>query len=252
MMATTTESSLQRAMQAYCLQLSESQSLDHGVAFTSPRFPGLNCANQLREVIVERPEAIPGAFAAAERHFAERGVRCLRWSVAIDEPIDATASFLSTQGFRREEYAVMTVRESVDLPVDEGIRVLPARAMRKALNEILHERCAGFDEAIRAMTERLDEPQLDGFVAMRSGTPAGWCSFFQVGDFGLVADLYVVENCRRQGVGVALVSHVLKLARRLLMRKMCLRVGVEQSEAIALFGRCGFERDGTAVEFVRD
>lgn len=256
-MATTTESAIQRSMQAYCLQLSDACSLEWGVAYTCPRFARLDVANQLREVIVERPEDVSSAFSAAEAYFAERGTRCLRWSAALDEPIDEMASFLAERGFRREDFSVMAVRGWVEIPVREAFRVLPARAMRKALAAILRRRYGEMDPtvagaSVEASMERLDEAQMEGFVAMCGSEAVGWCSFFEVGDIGMVTDLFVAASHRRRGVGTALMGHTLKLARRLLKRVTCVRVGADQTGAIELFRRCGLEVDGAVVEFVRD
>ncbi len=255
-MATPTETAIQRAMQAYGLLLGESCGLDWGVAFTSTRFPRIASGNQLREVMVGRAEELPMAFESVEAYFAERGARCLRWSPAVDQPVDALAPFLADRGFDRDDYSLMTVREWVDVPSREGVRVLPARAMPKALSAILRQRHADagaelVDARVDAERERLDEARIEGFVAVCEGEAVGWCSFFEVGDIGVVTDLFVASDHRRRGVGTTLMSHALKLAKRLMMRVTCVRVGVAHSGACALFQRCGLETDGSAVEFVR-
>ena len=106
------------------------------------------------------------------------------------------------------------------------------------------------EELVEAATERLNDPQMDAVIAMVDGETAGFCALFEVGDIALVTDLVVTPAYRRRGVATALVNHVLKLARRLLMRVTCVKVPVDNAAAATLFGRCGMEPDGDLTEFV--
>ncbi|MEE9294749.1 MAG: GNAT family N-acetyltransferase [Phycisphaerae bacterium] len=261
-MATATESAILRALQAYGLQLGESFSLDWGIAYTCPRFPQLDSANQFREIIIEETEAhgfesvgLPSVFESVEEHFAQQGLKCRRWAPAVDQPLGKLEAFLTGRGFVCEDFVVMGLRSWADLEVAEGIRVLPARAMPKALCEILHEAYAASEPFLRdalvaAATERLDDPQIQGLVATLEGKPVGFGAFYEVGDIGLVTDVFVSEAYRRRGVGTALMDHILKLARRLMMRITCARVPADGAAAIELLRSCGMEADGRLTEFV--
>jgi GNAT superfamily N-acetyltransferase len=146
----------------------------------------------------------------------------------------------------------MTVTEWRELDDHPDVRVLPARAMRKALDTILPEMAAetGGDAArADATADRLDDARVEGAVAIVDGDPVGYCSLFEVGDIGMLAELYVSPARRRNGVGTALVAHLLKQARRLLFRVTCVRVPKGDDAAVTLFEKCGFARDGALVEF---
>ncbi len=250
-MATPTESAALRALQAHTLLLGDSESLDWGVAYVCPRFPNINTANQLREVAIERADDIARAFDEVTDRYTAAGLKCHRWALAADQPPDAIGRFLSARGFRREDHTVMTVDAWVDVPAADGVRVLPARAMRKALDAILIDAHPGPLTPQRdAAVERLNDPRMEGCVAIVGGAPAGYCTFFEVGDIGYISDLFVSDPHRRRGVGTALMGHVLRLARRLMMRVTCLRVPVDAKNAESLFTRCGLRPDGVVTEFV--
>lgn len=255
-MATATVSAILRSNQAYYAQLSDTTSLQYGIAYTCPRYPSLESANQFREVLIEQLGDVETAFAEVEAHFAGAGVRCYAWVPAADQSIEPMATFLSSKGYCRRDLSAMVVQEWVELPAPRDIRVLPARAMRKALHAIHAEEFRMSDSAkqdmlMAAATERLDEPQMDAFVALLDGAPAGHCTLFQVGDIGRIVDLFVVELFRRGGVATALMGHLLRMARRLTMRITCMEIPSDSVAALTLCERCGLVQDGTTTEFVK-
>ncbi len=254
-MATPTESAALRALQAYALQISEPESLEWGVAYTNPRFPHLPEANQLREIILEQDSDMPRAFESANTHFESKNLACLRWTPAIDQPLENSADYLINQGYTRRDFTIMAVREWIDLPTPESIRILPARAMRKTLTEFLPRMFADASETARtelveAETERLNEPAMDGFIATQHNKPIGYAAFFEVGDIGWLPTCYVLPEERRKGVALALTGHALRLARRLLMRVTCTKVPASDPAALALCKKCGLSPDGSLTEFL--
>lgn len=252
-MATKTISAILRTNQAYYAQLSEPESLDWGIAYKSPRFPRLPEGNQFREIILETPQALPEAFDSVESYFAKHNLKCHRWAPAADQSVVALDEFLTARGFERYDLSAMVVRRWVDLPHGD-VRVLPARAMRKAWGRILADRFSPtrtplLETLVEAAGERLNDPQMDGFVATLNGEPAGCCTLYQVGDIGRVTDLYVTQSLRRRGVATALMRHVLRLARRLTMRITCTEIPAGQPFLLDMFGGWGLEIDGTISEF---
>ncbi len=253
-MATTTESALLRATQAHRLLLSESESLDWGIAYTSERFANVTTANQFREIIIEGETGFETVFDAVEDYYAQRGLTCHSWAPAVDQDVGPFDAFLSARGFDRRDDHAMLVRQWASVEATGDIRVLPARAMRKTLTTVLEERFGSGEEHVQsrdAVIERLDDASLNGLVATKDGMPAGYAMFFEVGDIGCVTDVYVVRETRRRGVGTALVDHALKLARRLALRVSGARVPRKNEAAVALFGKLGMAPDGTLTEFVR-
>jgi len=231
-MATATVSALLRANQAYYAQLCETCSLEQwGIAFTAKEaaYARVAEANQFREIVIDETMRPAEVYAAVEEHFGVRGLSCLIWAPAADAPTDALGSFLAERGFVRREIVAMGPTAGVDRPADDRVRVLPARAMRRAMREIHGRQYASVDGATRealvsAAVERLNDPRMDGFVAMHGSAAVGYGVLFQIGDVGRISALHVVEGARRQGVGRALIGQMVRLARRLALRVVCMPV----------------------------
>jgi GNAT superfamily N-acetyltransferase len=252
---TTTVSALLRAEQAYVAQLADAESLDHGIAFVGRRFKTLDDANQFREVVIDNPDRIPAVFNTVRKHFANQGARCRIWAPAADAPLDTLDHYLRQNGFTRRSFDAFRVGDWPDLPIPDGLRVLPARAMRKALDAVLLRRVGDaanpfHAECGAAAIERLNDPRTDAWVAVRDGYAVGYCTLFQVGDVARLSEVYVVEDSRRTGIASAMIGHALRLARRLLFRIVTTRAPTDDAPAAALLRRCGFTADGAVTEFV--
>ena len=254
-MSSSTVSSLLRADQAYYAQLAETHALDWGIAFVSNTFSLDPNANQFREVMLEPGTSAAHALAAVNAYFESRDRRCCKWVSAADVDDTDLHRHLIEQGFIYREVRALLLTEWIDVPVPDGVRILPARAMRKSLTAIHDER---FDDPnvtgkiglCQAAQERLNDPRMDAFVAMLDDQPAGCCTLFEIGDIGRICDLYVRNGNRRRAVGRALVGQVLRLARRLLLRVVCAPVAADNEPALKLFASCGLHPDGSIAEFV--
>ncbi len=248
-MERTIVGSLLRSTQAWCLQICEKETLDFGIAYTSRRFSTLAEACQFREVVVPPGRDVSRAFAETEAWFAQRALRCLRWAPAEGQSADALAEVLCRNGFRRRGLSVMSLASWVELPAAEGIRVLPARAMRAAFEASFA--AAGEKQSAEAFLERLDDPQLDMFVVLCDGRPVGRGGLFQVGDLCRVVELTAAAGPRRHDVETALLGTVLGLAKRLTMRTVLVQVDGEDAAARSRWETAGFVEAGEIVEFDR-
>jgi N-acetylglutamate synthase-like GNAT family acetyltransferase len=249
----STVGSLLRSDQAFCGQLCRKETLQYGIAYYSERFADLPEANQFREVAVEDPARFPAAFEEAERWFSERGLRCHRWAPIHGQPTDELADFLISRGFERRVLAAMKLTDWVDLEPATDVRIVPARAMRAALRETFLAADTPTDLRARelladACNERLDDPQFDMSVAVVEGRPAGRCALYQVGDIARVMPPALLPDYAGGQVATALLAHVLALAKRLLMRKICAQLE-SGDPAQAAFEQAGFAADGEIVEF---
>jgi len=252
----TTVGSLLRSTQAHHSQLCEKRTLEYGIAYFSERFPDLPEANQFREVVVDNPAPIASAYDEAEACFGSLGLFCYTWAPAVGEASPELSAFLAAKGFRQRGYVAMTLTEWVTLEPAEGVRVLPARAMRAALRDTFVDRSdasggGAADRLAEACDERLNDPQYDMFVAVVDGKPAGRCALYQVGDIARLMDLEVCDAFADRGVQRALTAHGLAMAKRLTMRNICAQV--EEADAVRRewFERAGFVADGRIVEFHR-
>ena len=255
-MERSTVGSLLRSTQALCSQLCDKETLDFGIAYYSERFAGVPETNQFREVVVPDESRITDAFTEAERWFQHQRLFCYRWALADGQPCEAIETFLTTRGFQVHPYTAMVLADWVELAPVDGVRILPARAMHAALeatylNADTPTRPADRVLLAEAAMERLNDPQLDLFVATVDQQPAGRCALFQVGDIARVMDLHVLGPFMDRGVRQALTAHVLALAKRLSMRHVCVQIDRADTAGQHWFEQVGFVPDGDVIEFDR-
>jgi len=248
--------SLLRSSQAFCSELSDKETLDYGIAFYSRRFAALPEANQLREVWIEDPTEITVAFAQAEHWFTEHSVFCHRWAPAGGTASPQLAGFLEERGFCRRHMSALALQDWNEMPPAPQVRVLPARAMRAAFKQTYIEDGKPPNARLRellaeAYVERLDDPQLDMFVALVDKKPAGRAGLYQVGDIARIVDLTVLKGFEETVVEGALLAQVLGLAKRLSFRKVLVQVDRDDQPRLASLAHAGFAPEGEIVEFER-
>ncbi|MBI5764338.1 MAG: GNAT family N-acetyltransferase [Planctomycetes bacterium] len=227
-------------------QVSQWESLDYGVAYWSAAHPALAEANQLRDVWLA-DVAADEAFARAEDFFAQRGARCGKWTAASSQSEGPVLDLMTSKGWQRVETQVMSLARwnLAEVAVDPAIRILPARAMRKAHRATFGESSAEGDAAV----DRLNDSNLDEFVAMVDGVAAGRIGYLSVGDTARITNVFVLPAFRGRRVGMQLIAHVLRLAKRLLPKALV--TGAESAADQVFLNRCGFDAAGTTVEFRR-
>lgn len=252
-MSTATIASLHRSAQALCTHLCEKRTLQYGIAYYNADLPNDPEANQFREVVIGEPGEARAAFEEAEAFFAEQGLRCLRWAPAADQSADALAPTLENAGFARRALSAWSLGEWVDRAPPEGVRVLPARAMRAAVRKLFESDAddVARDDTLETCVRRMDDPQYDMFLAMLGDRPAGRCALYQVGDFARVTDLHVADADDSAGVGSALLAHALAMAKRLSMRRILTLHREGEPVRRALLEDWGFVEDGRFAEFDR-
>lgn len=252
-MERSTVGSLLRSTQGYCQQICEKQTFDFGIAFCSERFRMLPEANQIRELTLSDPREIAAAFEQTTGWFAARGLQCFRWSPAIDIDPKPLGELLSAHGFVARKLIAMRLKEWPSLSVSSEVRVLPARAMRSSFVESFTASPPPDDAVARmaladSFMERLDDPQVDMFVATVDKKAAGRCGLYQVGDIARVLDLTVLPAYADRGVAESLLGHVLALARRLTMPMVVVQAAESDAARRALLKSAGFVEDGEMIE----
>ena len=248
---------LLRSEQAYCLQLCEKDTLDFGIAYSNAELRDVPEANQFREVLVENSADIPSAFGQGEAWFRDRGLTCWRWAPAGGVASAELADFLTKNGFIEKKLTCLSLARWVDFSASsESIRILPARAMRAAFKSTLvqpetNRACVSAKRREQVYDLRMDDAQLEMFVALINNQPAGRCGLYQVGDIARVMDLTVLPGLPWEAVMRALLSHTLAMAKRLAMRQICTAIEGSDAVRLGLFGAAGFEPAGTISEFDR-
>ena len=229
-------------------QIAEWEALEFGVAFTSPRFPLLPEANQLREVWLAEIDG-EAAWQRAEAFYTDRGLTCRAWTPASGQSSEPVESLLSANGWKRDETKIFALADWNAAPsaTPTIVRVLPARAMRKAYRATFDESTEEGRQSAEAAMERLNDPDLDAFVAMQDGKPAGRLSYFSVGDIARLTDLHIIKGLDSNQVGANLLDHALQLARRLAPKAV---VATAPDSEVA-FTRHGFVEANQATVFIR-
>lgn len=257
-------SAVRRAGQVYYEQVAERQTLSCGIAFYSQRYAGLSAANQVREVVLAGGRTMEQAYPEVEAFYASQGLTCGRWAPASTQQSEPVGAFLTARGWEAVTSRTMLWRGEADEGTKgpatapaavKGLRILPARAMRQAYQRFL-EADEGVPAAQRALhvalkLDRLDDPQLDLFVAVLEGEPVGVGGLFQVGDIARVEDFGIVPAFRGRGVGSALLSHIVALAHRLAIRVTCLETADSDALSQQFFASRGFAPGAAYVEFHR-
>ena len=245
-------SAMRRSERALGEQVAQWEPLDYGVAFCSTAFPTLGEANQLREVWLADQDG-ETVYTRAESYYRERRLTCCRWVPIAAQPLEPMEALLLPKGWRRRDLAVVKLKdlELSHAPLNAAIRILPARAMPKAF----HQTFAGDGDLAAARAglalERLNDSNYDVFVAMLDNHPAGRIGYLEVGDIARLADVFVLPEFRRRGVGAAMAAHFLRLVRRLLPRAVVACTDAENPAGLDFLRRCGFLTAGTLPEFER-
>lgn len=241
-MERTTVSAYLRTTQAWCLQLCEKETLDHGIAYVSLRHATLPEACHLREVVIEDETAIAPAFEQTERWFRERKVHCLRWAPVETQGLEGLRRVLEANGFHVKKYTVLALSRW-EAPTGNGdTRILPARAMRSAFLSTFT-----VPAEAAAFGERLDDPHLDMFVAVGPAGAVGRCGLFQVGDIARVVEPVAADPF----VERTLVAAALTLAKRLAHKTVLVQCASDNQAALARYTGYGFSPAGEFTEFDR-
>jgi ribosomal protein S18 acetylase RimI-like enzyme len=241
---------IRRSSQVYYAQIAEQTTLSCGVALTCPRYPKYPFGNQLREVLIPRGQSPAGCSEEVQAFYAGQGLRCLVWSPAAIQPVEPIEAFLTARGYTPIRSLALWWARDVEIPLTPNVRVLPARAMRRALREMIVSSKPGNEGVADRALERLDDPQYDLSLAMLGNSPVGHAALYQVGDIGRIVNVFIAREHRRQGVALSLMAHLLALARRLALRITCLDTEESNLPARALYARCGFEEEGSFVEYI--
>lgn len=243
-----TPSAVRRTEQALCEQLSTWESSEYGVAFWSADFPDLASCNQLRDAWLSTVDA-ETAFERTEAFYTQKGLTCRRWTTAAGQTVEPVEALLASKGWRRIETTAWRLErwDAAD-GADPSIRVLPARAMKRAFQKTFE---GATDAEQGAAVERLNDTNHEALVAMIDGKPVGRGAYLEVGDIARLTDVFVLPAHRRRGVGSALAAHFLRTARRLSPRVVVAACRSDDPGARTFLERCGFAPDGALVAFDR-
>lgn len=245
---------VRRSERAWCEQICAGESLDFGVAYTSSKYPTYAACHQLRDAWIAdvSPDEV---FDRCEAYFSERGVTCSAWTPASSQSVEPVAALMARRGWHRLDMlalGLVGVGESSAHVAAESVRILPARAMRRAYRNLLDIESNGDEACIEAGVDRLDDANFDCVIAQIDGVAVGRIAYFEVGDIGRLADFHVLPSHRVSGAAEALIAHFLQTARRLSPRAVVACVDSGDIEDRMILERHGFAAAGELPRFVRN
>lgn len=252
MLADEIVSAVRRSEQARCQQISQWESLEFGTAFTSSEFGNLPEANQLRDAWLAGGDA-EKTYADVERFYASRGLTCGLWTPASGQAGEEVAALLLPKGWRRRELVALGLRPGSSAADEHAaVRILPARAMRRAYAQLLGGEPGATSRSVEAGFRRLDDSHFEAFVAMEGSTPVGRVAYLEVGETARLADFFVARGAAGfDRVRNALMAHFLRIAARLLPRFVVACAAAEDAAMISLLEGCGFVVAGRLEQFER-
>ncbi len=101
----------------------------------------------------------------------------------------------------------------------------------------------------KALEESLSQEYYIFLVAEILGEVAGYMGLYRVLDEGDVTNITVAEGYRRQGIGQALLTEMLRLLQEKGIRLVNLEVRAGNKGAIALYEKMGFQTIGCRKNF---
>jgi ribosomal protein S18 acetylase RimI-like enzyme len=253
----------ERAEARYASQLADGDELSVGVAFVTPDLPHMWDANHIRGVQLLAGMSAESAFEIVSGHFQSKAARCWYWVMnpsASDEQVRPIIDYLLARGYTRRVHHVYQLQAAPAIrPVPpwsnaaDAISVIPARAAYRQMTALAKEASARWPDAASQLTDafirRLDDPHFDVLLAMKTGQPVASIAILAVGDVGLIEDVYVAENHRRQGLGRMIVARGIELCARTLFKHVFLGVDPTNAVAVRLYQSMGFQRLGEAVAY---
>ncbi len=245
-------SAARRSERARSELLAEFEKCEFGDAFHNAEFPGIHEANMLQDVWLDQLDA-DTVFDATERLYDTRNTTCCVWMPATIQPLEAIESALLPRGWKRRDLAAAYLSNAWlfdESPPDE-LRLLPARAMRRAYRATFADDGPAAEPLAEAAFARLDDASYNAFIAMRGDQPVGRAAYLETGDIARLMDVHVMADVRRQGIGRAMIAHMLQLARRLLPRIVVACPPNDDKTATVFLEHCGFVISGTIPQFIR-
>jgi GNAT superfamily N-acetyltransferase len=245
---------VRRSNQQCFEQLSQRATLDCGEAYYSTRYADLPFCNFVAEVSLAQVAGV--AFETVEAFYRKKELRCYIWIPAADQSVNEVARLLAPHGFTcRETIAMVHTGLRAALRTDERIRIVGARALRRAYTSVITQRFAESRQStaslVNAQLERLNDPHYEAFVALIGNEPAGTITVHQVGEIGRIRDVYVIPELRRRGVSLAMLDYALASAVRWASKPICTAISAENTIGRTLLTREGFKEGGTIVSFSR-
>ena len=132
-----------------------------------------------------------------------------------------------------------------------GISITPMHADH--LGDLADMESAAFSRpwSYDSLAEELQNPLAVFYVAedVEAESAVGYVGMHHILDEGYITNLVVHPGRRREGIASALIKEIIEYAEHHDLKRVTLEVRVSNARAIALYEKCGFEKDGVRPDF---
>lgn len=122
--------------------------------------------------------------------------------------------------------------------------ILDAAARHLPQVERLEQRCFSVPWTEAQLRAQLPDDRHVFLVAERGGEVLGYVGLMHVLDEGYISNVAVSPDCRRQGIGAALIAELTRCAGRLELSFLTLEARASNAPAIRLYEKMGFRQVG--------
>jgi ribosomal protein S18 acetylase RimI-like enzyme len=236
--------------------LDEPEQLDVGTAICNPSLGSVRTANRMLDVSLAEGTTPAQAIEIVDGHFASNGARCLSWIMnpsADAERVAPMVQHLQSLGYKRASIDMLYLQRAPARSIREiaGLTIIPARASYRHAEQIAVEAMGDkpSPQRLQAMMAHLDDPHWDSLLALRGGKAIGIGGVMVVGEIGRIENLFVAPGARRQGVARTMISRLLEICARSLLKHIFLTCAGDNLPAQALYADLGFKRIGELVDY---
>ncbi len=241
----------------YTQHLGETTPLDVGTAISNPSLSAVYDANVVLDAALPEGVSAEDAFMEANTHFAQQGCVCHKWVMNPSAKSEATkplVDYLLERGAGVMTSDILYLAKQPQAKVREisGLRIIPARASYRHAKELAEQSSVeewDCPELADAHMLHLDDPHVDALIALRDGQPIAGVAVLAVGEGGLIEDVYVAPEVRRQGVGRTMMSRAMEICARSLFKHVMLAVLPDNAPAQALYASLGFKKIGVFTSY---
>ncbi|MBI1338120.1 MAG: GNAT family N-acetyltransferase [Phycisphaera sp.] len=256
---------IQRADAVLARTHSVEADLDGATVFTHPDRPAAVMGNFACDLLASSRDETCALLDRIEKHFRGQGTRCAWMTTSDAQTPPDFADELSKRGFvpsPRRVYQLVSWQRPTRQHA--GLRVIPARADYPQARTLLRTQAAeslgrkpdvqaAADQWADCMIDQLDEPRIDAYLARLGQQTVGYVGVLSLGQVGVLENLYVHPDHRRQGVARTLLSRAIDHCERALFEAIVVECGEGEQDrpAAALYESAGFHVAGRIVRYVR-
>lgn len=129
--------------------------------------------------------------------------------------------------------------------------ILDAAARHLPQVERLEQRCFSVPWTEAQLRAQLPDDRHVFLVAERGDEVLGYVGLMHVLDEGYISNVAVSPDCRRQGIGAALIAELTRRAGRLELAFLTLEARASNAPAIRLYEKMGFRQVGRRKRYYR-